>query len=168
MFVFVPAGFSDHYGRYLQYKSQIVRSLYPRSLFMYWRRSFTALQVAKPSAAALSKVAKPSGHCNLFIHPLAKFACCSLIIAYDLLYEVKKNPKIAWSAKEVPLCYLQLVCIIMVFTGRYRCKTWNLMHQSQRYKPGHNKLLYTWQNTEWHPARCSGPFELQEHFRPMP
>ena len=35
IFVFVPAGFSDHYGRYLLYKSQISRSLYPRSLFMY-------------------------------------------------------------------------------------------------------------------------------------
>ena len=35
VFVFMPAGFSDHYGRYLLYKSQISRSLYPRLLFMY-------------------------------------------------------------------------------------------------------------------------------------
>ena len=63
IFVFVPAGFSDHYGRYLLHKSQISRSLNPRSLFMYWRRSVKALLVAKASAAALPKVAKPSGHC---------------------------------------------------------------------------------------------------------
>ena len=29
------AGYSDHYGRYLLQKKQILRSLYPRSLFMY-------------------------------------------------------------------------------------------------------------------------------------
>ena len=66
-FVFVSAGFSDHYGRYLLYRSQISRSLNPRSLFMYWRRSVKGVAVAKPSAAALSKVAKPNGHLICFV-----------------------------------------------------------------------------------------------------
>ena len=46
------------------YKKHILRSLNPRLLFMYWRRSVTALLVAKASAAALSKVAKPNGDCT--------------------------------------------------------------------------------------------------------
>ena len=45
------------------YKKQILRSLNPRLLFMYWRRSVTALLVAKASAAALSKVSISNGHC---------------------------------------------------------------------------------------------------------
>ena len=56
--------FSDYYGRYLLYKKHILRSLNPRSLFIYRRRSVTALLVAKPSAAAKPLVAKPNGDCN--------------------------------------------------------------------------------------------------------
>ena len=93
--------FSDHYGRYLLQKKQILRSLNPRSLFMYWRRSVTALLVAKPSAAALSKVAKPSGHCITTSRhrcnkcwfgstaiPVKSTACCSS----------------SWGQKQVPNC----------------------------------------------------------------
>ena len=45
-------GYSDHYGRYLLNKSSILRSLYPRSLFMYWRRSVKEFAVAKARLAA--------------------------------------------------------------------------------------------------------------------
>ena len=57
-------GFCDHYGRYLLQKKQILRSLYPKSLFMYWRRSVEGVAVTKSRAAALSKVTKPNGDCS--------------------------------------------------------------------------------------------------------
>ena len=47
----------------LLYKSQILRFLNPRLLFMYWRGSVKGVAVSKPSAAALSKVSKPNVDC---------------------------------------------------------------------------------------------------------
>ena len=68
--------FSDNYGRYLLQKKQILRSLYPRSLFMYWRRFVKGVVAAKASATAFSKVAKPNGHCAL--HFINGFEACYL------------------------------------------------------------------------------------------
>ena len=47
---------------------------------MYWRRSVKALLVAKASAAALSKVAKPSGHCIYIYMSYLKIGCRTLVV----------------------------------------------------------------------------------------
>ena len=80
----MPAGFSDHYGRYLLYKTQISRSLNPRLLFMYWRRSVKGVAVAKPS-----------GHCIRW----TRFA-----ILYDLrdtyICQYVEQLKTQWFSRE--------------------------------------------------------------------
>ena len=64
LFLF-PLGLATTMVAILLYKSQILRLLNPRLLFMYWRRSVKGVAVAKPSAAALSKVSKPNVDCIL-------------------------------------------------------------------------------------------------------
>ena len=58
-----PLGLATTTAAILLYKSQILRLLNPRLLFMYWRRSVKGVAVAKSSAAALSKVSKPNIDC---------------------------------------------------------------------------------------------------------
>ena len=50
------------------YKKHILRSLNPRLLFMYWRRSVKGVAVAKPSAAAKLIVAKPNVDCIRWVN----------------------------------------------------------------------------------------------------
>ena len=58
------------------YKRQISRSLIPRSLFMHWWRSVTALLVAKARLAVKSVVAKPNGNCTWGVfRAVHKFIC---------------------------------------------------------------------------------------------
>ena len=62
LFLF-PLGLETTTAAILLYKSQILRFLNPRLLFMYWRGSVKGVAVSKPSAAALSKVSKPNVDC---------------------------------------------------------------------------------------------------------
>ena len=59
-----PLGFGTTTVAIYYYKKHILRSLNPRLLFMYWRRSVKGVAVAKSSAAALSKVSISNGHCT--------------------------------------------------------------------------------------------------------
>ena len=63
LFLF-PLGLATTTAAILLYKSQILRFLNPRLLFMYWRGSVKGVAVSKPSAAALSKVSKPNVDCT--------------------------------------------------------------------------------------------------------
>ena len=63
LFLF-PLGLETTTAAILLYKSQILRFLNPRLLFMYWRGSVKGVAVSKSSAAAISKVSKPNVDCT--------------------------------------------------------------------------------------------------------
>ena len=64
MFVFVPAGFSNHYGRYFTIQKSNFEVAKPKVAIYVLTVSVKGDAVSKPSAAALSKVSKPNVDCN--------------------------------------------------------------------------------------------------------
>ena len=64
MFVFVPAGFSDHYGRYFTIEKSNFEVAKPKVAIYVLTGVRQGVAVAKPSAAALSKVSKPNVDCS--------------------------------------------------------------------------------------------------------
>ena len=99
---------------------------------MYWRRSVTALLVAKPSAAALPKVAKPSGHC------ITHFKYSNITYLLSLL---SRSFRISWGISrgcpvEPPTQYFfeQIAHISVNTTGDISLMTMQNGHQNVGYR----------------------------------